>query len=72
MKSFALACLAGSAQALIKTSWSAVAVLSPANSKYSDLKAGDIEYGYDSTDLYINVNVSATIASVPTVDGDTF
>ena len=72
MKSFALACLAASADALIKTSFAEVASLSPANNKFSDLKAGHIEYGYDGTALYINVSLSATIATLPTVDGDTF
>ena len=29
-------------------------------------------YGYDSTHLYVNVNLSATITTLPTVDGDHF
>ena len=29
-------------------------------------------YGYDSTSLYVKVNLSATITTLPTVDGDHF
>ena len=73
MKSFTLALLAATAEALITTEVGSVPVTaSSANSNFATLDSGVIEYGYDATNLYINVTTESTLQAAPTLDTEKY
>ena len=67
MKSFALALLGASAEALVTTTI-ASAVTTSSVTAWTSLDSITIEYGYDATNLYMNATMEATLAAAPDND----
>ena len=70
MKSFALALFAASADAMMVTTVASTAASSV--SAFTTLTSAKIEWGYDATQVYVNVETVSVIAAAASADTDAY